>query len=464
MNSCKIPIFLVISAYLGASANTFTRQQCLQLAKENNSRLQEIRQTIKDADSKVSEAWGSAMPTLSFQGKYERAFAQASPFNARSSAPVNPFVNSGPFLDPNSASYSEPTAALAQDLGNMLDFSSLNRNYTTNASLVLTQILYAQGKVSTALDIAKSYRSMLLRRQAQIEDEVLLEVEESFDQVLFFREAVVIYDAGIEVAQSHLQRVNALYQQGLVGELQHLRAQLQVEDLKAGRAKMHRDLVLAHNALLLKMGTPWMEEVSLEGSLVAPLGEEMPDTVLTRVLARRNDIQQLNYFQEVQERVVRIARADYYPLLVAGGSLSKISMSNEWNEFEWQDDRRIFIQLQMNLFNGFQTREKVTQARTEVAKVDIQRQNAERGIKLQIESQAIALQDARSRLEVRTRMIDLAERQFKAAQTAFDAGSATQVEVLDASLELRKARLEKLEALLEWNLARNRLRLATGEY
>ena len=238
---------------------------------------------------------------------------------------------------------------------------------------------------------------------------------------------------------------------------------MQIKDLESDLDKMENDLRLAQNALLLQMGMPWDPDVNFVGELTDPgSNPELPDTTFSTAISQRHEIKQLKSSEELQQEVLKINRADYLPMLVAGASAGWISATNGAFEFDFQPDQKVYIAFQMNLFNGFQTREKMTQSRTEIAKVRIQRDNAERGMRLQIEKEYTSVTDAIRRIGLRKETIDLAEQTLEMSEVAYNNGQATQMEFLDARLYVRKAHLEHLEALQDFNNALVRLQLATG--
>jgi OMF family outer membrane factor len=473
----KLKFILTFSGVLFAlsfrlSAQSLTLEQCIQTALRQNNQVLEIEQSIQDAEAKVSEAWGYAWPTLSLQAKHEKIFKQYNPLGSIGGGDpnANPFVNTAPYMDPNDpVNYDPAVSALAGDMGNLLQgmlsgiSESMAYNYQTSVNLVLTQILFAQGKISTGLDIAKAYKQLLSEQRSLLHSQVRLSITRAFNRALYAREAVAIYMESIEQATEHLKQVEAMHQAGFVSEIDFLRASLQIEELTAGRDQMAKNLLLAKNALLNLMGTPYSNSVELEGRLEepAPFNAEYNSQ---EVINKRLEFKQLNNARTIQNKLVDIEAAEYLPAVFAGGSLSKISTANAWNEFNWGDDQRIFIGLEWTLFNGLQTRNKIAQAKTETAKIDVSVNHLKNSVELQIESEKNNVDEARNRLSIRKKMLDLAERNLKIINVSYAAGQVTQLDVLDASMELRRAQLQQQEALLDLNNATDNLKMALGEY
>lgn len=166
---------------------------------------------------------------------------------------------------------------------------------------------------------------------------------------------------------------------------------------------------------------------------------------------------------------IDIEEGSYKPTLVLGGSLTYQSGRNrvfKWDAPDWDKNisKKIYLNFSMNLFNGFQTREKVSQAKISLRETQIQKETAERGFRLQIESCLNDLDDAQKQLIIKKRSVDLAQKNQEMTDAAFKVGRDTQINLLNANMSLHKAKLDYMEAILNWNNAKNALLQATGEY
>jgi len=237
-----------------------------------------------------------------------------------------------------------------------------------------------------------------------------------------------------------------------------------VKDLDVDKEKMKRYLIMAKNGLLNKMGESYSSDISITGTLEKKIIQGSRESLYEIALSKRRELRQLQFGKELAGHGVTIARADYFPTLYAGGSYTKLSVGNEWNSFEWNNDVRIFAGVQWNLFNGLKTKEKVVQAKTEVTKMDISVDRIKKGIKLQIESEWDKLQEAANRIDVRNNLIALTNKSEAMISASYSVGKATQLEVLDAELDMRKAKLDYQKALLDYTLAYLALQMATGTF
>jgi OMF family outer membrane factor len=462
----KFGIVLTITLWLlvmsAQAAENYTLEQCESYALQHNPAVQKSEESFKKVESQISEAWGSALPSVSLQAKYEYIPEQYSPFAADESA-ANPFVNSAPFImDPSASTFDPATASLVQDLAAMLDFSDLVQDYSMNMTLAVSQIIFAQGKISTGLQIAETYQRALKAERQAIEQKIRLTIRQQFYQVLLVQEAILVLEEAQQTADKHVKQVESMFNNGLVRELDYLRAQLQVEDLHTTLDKMRKDARLALNALKLSMGMPGEEEIALVGKLQEPTAWPDIAGAYEQALQKRPELKQLSEAKQIQEHLVSIEKAEYLPLVYGGAAVTKLAQSNEAVPEEWHDDIRLFVGMQWNLFNGLQNKQRIVQAQTDVTKVSVQQADAKRGIRLQVNATIDAMQEARKRLDIRKKMSALAEKALKIATVSYESGQATQLDVLDANVEWKQTHLAYLEAMLDANVAINNFLQAVG--
>jgi OMF family outer membrane factor len=239
------------------SGEVYTREKAVQIALEKSSDIQTAQQNVKAAESKVNGAYGNAYPSIDLSATYARSFG----------------VDDVEYTDINSMLDEQADAndkILASIMSPMLYGVQASQGFRwgTQVGLTATQILFAQGKVSTGVKIAKAYKRSNEIALDKAKEDVRYDVETAFDQVLYLDSAVAIYEASIEQANKHLDYVKKANESGLLGELDMIRAQIQVDELTSGLEKTKKNQIIAKNSLLHVMGLPWESDVQFEGNCV----------------------------------------------------------------------------------------------------------------------------------------------------------------------------------------------------
>jgi len=119
--------------------------------------------------------------------------------------------------------------------------------------------------------------------------------------------------------------------------------------------------------------------------------------------------------------------------------------------------------LSWNIFDGFRTKGKVTEARALREKSKTELDDAARRIELEVRTAHSFFIEAREVLESQKKVQEQAEEALRLASARADAGTGTQLEVLDAQTALTEARTTQVQARHDYAVARARLERAIGQ-
>jgi OMF family outer membrane factor len=460
-----IAIGLVAPTWAGT---VYTREEAVKIALEKSTEVQSAQEDLVSTTSKVQGGYGAAYPSIDLNAKMTRIFG------------LDDVEKQSPMMDgfdkiqkgyPDEPAPSRYDYAVANGFDGLVNqMAKQGYRWQTSVGLTATQVLYSGGKVGTGIEIAKSAKHVSEIALDNKKAEVRYNVEKAFNQLIFMDSSIVILEESIKLTQSYVDLAVNNQKSGLGTELDVIRAQLQLDELKSTLEKTNKTRVVARNNLLLTMGLPFEADVQFQGTLRSP--EEslpLPDTSMANVKKRRKELAQLEESEKIQSKLIDIEKGDYHPMVVLVGGLSYGNNQNsikDWDAPDWDKNINKYIALSatMNLFNGMQTREKVTQAKSSLRSTQIQKESAERGFRLQIESCVNDLNDAEQQLGIKKRSVELAQKNQELTEASYTLGKETQLNLLEATMKLRNAKLNYMEAVLNWNNAYNALLQATGEY
>lgn len=460
---------MVVPTWAGT---VYTREDAVKTALEKSSEVKSAQEDLTKVNAQVDEGYGNAYPSIDLNATITRIFGLDDV--KKSSDLTKAAKNMADMTDSAGKSlglankYDTDVIGPAMD-GLIYGMKSQGYRWQSSIGLTATQILYAGGKVGTAIEIAKIAKTTSEIALEKAKNDVRYSVDEAFDNVIILDSSVVITEESIALLQTAVDLANQSYQSGLGTELDVVRAQLAQDELKSTLEDLKKKQVLARNAILNIMGLPYDTEVKFVGEFRNPENAPMPDTAMANVLKRRKEIAQLKSAEEIKNKLVDVQEGDYKPTvaLVAG-----IKYSNNQNEFykwdapDWDENINKYIALSvtMNLFNGKKTKSSVAQAKSDVRSIQLQRETAERGFRLQIESCVSTLENATQQIEMKKRSQELAQKNYDLTEAAYKVGRETQINLLTANNSLRQAKLAYTQAIKEWNTAYNALLQATGEY
>lgn len=462
-----LALSLAIPSWAG---KTYTREEAINIALEKSSDVQSAEEDLKSASSQVTAGYGNAYPTIDLSATVTRIFGldDVEKSTDLADAAANMAAGTDENGNPMANAYDQQVIGPAVD-GLIYGMKSQGYRWQSSVGITATQILYAQGKVGTGIEIAKAYKRVSEVNLENKKAQVRYDVANAFDQLIYLDSAISIMYASKDMLQENLNFVEQSLKSGLATELDLIRVQLSMDQLNSKIASTEKKRILARNALLNTMGLEWESDVQFQGDLRDPAaGYTYPDTSMANVKKRRRELVMLEETENMKNLNIEIEEGGYKPTVVLLGGIKYANNKNDffdWDAPKWDKlNKYVALNVTMNLFNGMKTRESVTQAKSSLRSTQIQKETAERGFRMQIESCANTLEDANSQIEIAKRQVDLAQKNYDLTNDAYKLGRETQLNLLTAENSLRTAKLDYMNSIVEWNKAYNALLQATGEY
>ena len=462
-----LALSLAIPSWAG---KTYTREEAINIALEKSSDIKSAEEDLKSANSQVTAGYGNAYPTIDLSATVTRIFGldDVEKSTDLTDAAAQMAAGTDENGNPMANAYDQQVIGPAVD-GLIYGMKSQGYRWQSSVGITATQILYAQGKVGTGIEIAKAYKRVSEVNLENKKAQVRYDVANAFDQLIYLDSAISIMYASKDMLQENLNFVEQSLKSGLATELDLIRVQLSMDQLNSKIASTEKKRILARNALLNTMGLEWESDVQFQGDLRDPAaGYTYPDTSMANVKKRRRELVMLEETENMKTLNIEIEEGGYKPTVVLLGGIKYANNKNDffdWDAPTWDKlNKYIALNVSMNLFNGMKTREGVVQAKSSLRSTQIQKETAERGFRVQIESCVNTLEDANSQIEIAKRQIDLAQKNYDLTNDAYKLGRETQLNVLSAENSLRTAKIDYMKAIVEWNKAYNALLQATGEF
>jgi len=246
------------------------------------------------------------------------------------------------------------------------------------------------------------------------------------------------------------------FEAGVASELDLRTAEAQREAVRASVAQLEQARDLAHNALVLLVGSPLPATLPAPGNLATQqLIDDLPAGLPSALLTRRPDIRAAEHTLRAANANIGVARAAFFPsvrLTAFGGSASpELSDLFEGASKAWTFAPNIALPLFAGGANIAQLDAAQLAKRIEVA-------NYEKTIQTAFREVADALAVAKSigtqidaqtaRVAAATRRYELSEARYKAGVDSYLAVLLAQQELFTAQQQLVAARLSRLSNLV----------------
>ncbi len=339
---------------------------------------------------------------------------------------------------------------------------------TWNAGIQLVQSIYEGGKLRAAISAAKATKQQSIAQYQTVVADTLLAVRLAYYDTLLADQEITVHEASVKLLEKEFEDQQHRLNAGTVPKFNVLRAEVAVANERPNLIRAKNQYRIAKNNLsnLLGYNLPrgiWEDvPLNLTDTLEAqPYEINLPDAI-QQALNRRTELVALRKQVELQDLNIVNAKSGYKPSvqLFAGYNWVNSSFSTDvGDEF---DGWTAGAQMTWNIFDGALTYGKVVQAKAQFAHAKTDLADQSRQIELDVRTAYSDFIEAKEVLDSQEKVQEEAEEALREANARADAGTGTQLDVLDAETSLTQARTTQVEALHDYTSARAKLERAIG--
>jgi outer membrane protein TolC len=288
------------------------------------------------------------------------------------------------------------------------------------------------------------------KARAQLERDV----RKTYYQMLLLQENIALLRESYDAAERRVAMAQANYRSGLIPEVNLLQAQVGRDNLKPTIDQAENGLKLSMASFANNLGLPYdtpFELIEPEGGAVfIPL--DLAE-LITRAASGRPDILELKQQLLGLESARRAQIFSLTPSLSLSWNMNKAFTRDPWkddwtNGDFWQQSGSLTITLGVRLHSllPFSTDfQGITDMDDNIRTLNIGLAQTIRGTEIEIYNTVLTLEQTRASAEAQRATANLAERTYRLTEEAYQAGLNELLEVQNAELELRKARIGLLE-------------------
>lgn len=323
----------------------------------------------------------------------------------------------------------------------LIDFSLGPARRAAGLSRRSTAATVEAARTSVALAARVDYYTVLL-------DEALLDVQER----------------ALAQARDRLAEVEQRHRAGTASDFDLLTAQVEVDNIRPELIEARNRLEQDRDGLKRTLALPLDRELVLTDSL-RPMPEGVPEAPVEQALAERADVDAQRIRVDLQQANLDAEEGGAWPSFDLVANFSRRASSDEFlpAERDYTQSASAGISMSLPIFDGRARSGRVQQAEAARDRERYRLERLEADVRLEVQQAERALAAARERVAASEANVTRAERALEIAQTRFQNGLSTQVELNDAELAATRARTNHARALYDVHVARARLMAAIGE-
>jgi outer membrane protein len=340
------------------------------------------------------------------------------------------------------------------------DRYALEAKLTIPLSDMFLQIL---PRYRAAKDIAEAQR---LSAQAE-EQTVALMAREAFYNYARARASLLVAQSSLAQTEAQQRDVESLVSAGSMARVELMRAQAQVASATGALARTEGAVAIARTALRTLLHREGQEDFAITENLSEPLPalREDNDRLLQRAVNNRSELRGLRALLSAHERTIGASNRGKLPKVVVGATYDYAKPNPNVISFEaeppWSDNWMFFGALSWSP-NDFATAgTQAGQAEADRTQTLADIQALTDALRREVTQAAEDFRSAQKAMEAGLVGIRAADESYRVRREQFRAGAAVAIDVIDAESDLRRARLELINAAIDVRIADARLARAT---
>jgi outer membrane protein len=334
-------------------------------------------------------------------------------------------------------------------------------NISSSASgyLSLSHTLFDFDKRSSALNASEQSLLASLQSYEQARQAALLTLRQAYFAVVTAQESLVIYRQALQAQEQHLQQSQGFYDTGV-------KARIEVTTALSNVAAARVNLIHAQNtvetswlALNVAMGQPARTRYTLR---VDPIDVEHPlPLTAADLLATAWDSRPelLGLRAQVRSAVasLRGLYANLKPTLSSSATYGVVGNVSPLLEY-WS----FGFNLSWPLFDGFQTRAQLAEAKASIQALEHQVEQERLQIYSDVETNRLTLEENRTSVQATLFARDVARQNFDLARQRYAVGLGSNLEFADAQVALLQAETNLVTAQNSYRVTTAKLAQALG--
>jgi outer membrane protein TolC len=342
-------------------------------------------------------------------------------------------------------------------------------NQNWNAGVQIVQSIYDGGKLTAAVRAARLTKEQAIAQNNTVIADALLSVRVAYYDVLLAAQQITVHEASVNLLQREMEDQQRRFDAGTVPHFNVLRAEVAVANERPLLIRARNNYRVAKNNLSNLLGYNLPRDIrediplQLTDKLSAPPYTVNLPNAIQQALGNRTELVALRKAEELQQLGIVNAKAGYKPTMQVFAGYNWVNSQFSTDVGSSFDGWNAGAQFQWNLFDGQLTRGKVLQAKAlyDKSKTDLADQS--RQIELQVRTACSDFIEAKEVLDSQEKVQEEADEALREARARAEAGTGTQLDVLDAETSLTQARTTNVQALHDYAVARARLERAIGE-
>ncbi len=419
---------------IAEESHPWSLKQCIEYALEHNISIKQYQKSVENSEIQLSTARNARLPNLNASAHQSFSFG-------RGLTADNTYTNR----------------------------STQSTGFDLNTSIPII----TGGQIPNNIAARKIDLQAALADLDKAREDISLQVTSQYLDCLYQKEIMEVAERQCELSKNQLQRIQLLFDNGKKSEadLAEARSTVANDELTLTRAINSYDIAILTLSQLLELESPqgFSVQKPAEASSALSALNEAPSTDGLEYSTRPSIIAQ-QYRLKSAEKNVNVAKSGYYPTLSIGAGLgssyyktSGMPGDTFGTQLKNNFNQSIGLSLSIPIFNRFNTRNSVHQARVAVENQRLILENTRKTLYKEMQQAYYNAVAAQKQYQSSQTACDAASASFNLMQKKYENGKANSTEFEEQKTRYMKAQADHLQAKYTYIFRQKILNFYRGE-
>ena len=295
--------------------------------------------------------------------------------------------------------------------------------------------------------------------------DMIEQVSKAFFQVLLAKDSYEVYKRVYDNAVQNHKIVEKRYAVGQVSEYDFIQSQVSVSNAEPNLFSAENSIILALWQLKALLGLDLEREIDCAGSLADFEANMVAQFNIQNSLVNNSTMKQFDIQERMLTQSLKIQRAANIPSLVGSINYQWTAMDETMKiaNFKWMGSSTAMFNLSIPIFAGGKRRAAINQAKIDITRVQLQREDTERQLRTAAMSYYSSMQTNLKQYHAASQTISQAKRGYDIAVKRYEIGSGTLVEIDNSQLAYTQAELSRSNAIYNYLVNQVSLEKLSGD-
>ncbi|MBD3631287.1 TolC family protein [Cyclobacterium sp.] len=419
----------------------YSLKEVLKIGLENSYDIKKSRLDENAAAYQRKEIVGTGLPQLKAYGNYNN-FLNVSPMGIPGGV-LNPETN------PND-----------------IDVIQFGVPQSLQAGFQLNQLIFSQSYL-VGLKAAKTSEEFYLLLTQMNKEDILYDLAMNYYNIIGLELQRENLDANMDRLLNLEKILKAQFENDLAKKVDYNRVKVNLTTLEASKDDLEIGISQSKNYLKLLMGVPMntpleLQQQDFDFDLAGILPAHLYGNLQNRV-----DLQVLNKQQDLYGLDIKNIQAGYYPSLIGFADVNYNTFANEFNFLSqskpWYRGALIGLKLEIPIFDGFQRKNRVAQAKVRSMQLEQDIMKANQAAEMEHQNGVKKLTSSVNSAKAQEENLRLAEEVYGQTELLYKEGLSPLTDLLEAETALREARTAYNNQIINVKTAQVDLYKSRGE-